>query len=111
VPLLKTDKYYYHSTSSSEKANPLLLFRNEIFRFTLFILKSILECTSVSVASEQPMHIITGKHLNRAAEQCPDAAKEKGARWQNFVEVRQVFKDADAVKGYVIFNVRTATAW
>ena len=60
------------------------------------------------------MHIITGKHLNRAAEQYPDAAKEiaawhkivKGARWQNFVEVRQVFKDADAVKGYVMFNVR-----
>ena len=44
----------------------------------------------------------------------PDAAKEiaawrkivKTARWRNFVEVRQVFKDADAVKGYVIFNIR-----
>ncbi|MGH9353606.1 MAG: type II toxin-antitoxin system HigB family toxin [Terriglobia bacterium] len=60
------------------------------------------------------MHIITEKHLNRAMEQYPDTAKEiaawrkivKGARWRNFVQVRQVFKDADAVKGYVIFNVR-----
>jgi mRNA interferase HigB len=60
------------------------------------------------------MHIITEKHLNRAAEQYPDSAKEiaaerkivRAARWRNLVEVRQVFKDADAVKGYVIFNIR-----
>ena len=30
----------------------------------------------------------------------------KAAQWRNFVEVRQVFKDADAVKEYVIFNIR-----
>lgn len=60
------------------------------------------------------MHIITEKHLNRAAEEYPDAAKEiaawrkiaKAARWRNSVEVRQAFKDADTVKGYVIFNIR-----
>jgi mRNA interferase HigB len=60
------------------------------------------------------MHVVTEKHLNRAAEQYPDAAKEimawrkiaKAARWRNFVEVRQVFKDADDVDGYVIFNIR-----
>lgn len=60
------------------------------------------------------MHIITEKHLNQAAAQYPDAAKEiaawrkivKAARWRNFVEVRQVFKHADTVKGYVIFNIR-----
>src|SRR5579884_3607667 len=60
------------------------------------------------------MHIITEKRLNQAAERYPDAAKElaawrkivKFARWRNFVEVRQVFKDADAVKEYVIFNIR-----
>lgn len=60
------------------------------------------------------MHIITEKHLNRAAGQYPDAAKEiavwhkivKAARWRNLVEVRQAFKDADAVEGYVIFNIR-----
>ena len=44
----------------------------------------------------------------------PDAAKQimawpriaKAARWRNFVEVRQVFNDADDVKGYVVFNIR-----
>ena len=59
------------------------------------------------------MHVVTEKHLNRAIEQYPDAAKQimawriiaKAARWRNFVEVRQVFKDADDVKGYVIFNI------
>jgi mRNA interferase HigB len=60
------------------------------------------------------MHIIAERHLNRAAEQYPDAAKQiaawhkivKAARWRNFVEVGQVFKDADAVKEYVVFNIR-----
>jgi mRNA interferase HigB len=60
------------------------------------------------------MHVVTEKHLNRAMKQYPDAAREikawrkiaKAARWRNFVEVRQVFKDADDVKGYVIFNFR-----
>ena len=60
------------------------------------------------------MHVVTEKHLNRAMEQYPDAAKEiaawrkiaKAARWRNFVEVRQVFNDADDVKGYVVFNIR-----
>ncbi len=60
------------------------------------------------------MHVVTEKHLNRAMKQYPDAAKQimawrkiaKAARWRNFVEVRQVFKDAHDVKGYVIFNIR-----
>jgi mRNA interferase HigB len=60
------------------------------------------------------MHVVTEKPLNRAMEQYPDAAREiaawrkiaKAARWRNFVEVRQVFSDADDVKGYVVFNIR-----
>ena len=60
------------------------------------------------------MHVVTEKHLNRAMHKYPDAAKEimawrkiaKAARWRTFLEVRQVFKDADAVKEYVIFNIR-----
>jgi len=30
----------------------------------------------------------------------------KGVRWTSFSGVRQVFPDADAVDGYVIFNIR-----
>jgi mRNA interferase HigB len=60
------------------------------------------------------MHVVTRKHLARAEGQFPDAAKEIRAwyriatlaRWRNFVDVRQVFKDADDVDGYVIFNIR-----
>jgi mRNA interferase HigB len=60
------------------------------------------------------MHVVTERHLDRAMKQYPDAARKimawrkiaKAARWRNFVEVRQVFKDADEVKGYVIFNIR-----
>jgi len=44
----------------------------------------------------------------------PDAANEIAAwtsivetvRWHNFPEVRNTFKDADSVDGYVIFNIR-----
>lgn len=60
------------------------------------------------------MHVVTRKHLTEAAAQYKDAAKETAAwykiavaaRWQNFSEVRQVFKDADNVDGRVIFNIR-----
>ena len=60
------------------------------------------------------MHVVTRKHLVEAEEQYPETAREirawyriaSSARWRNFVEVRQVFKDADDVDGYVIFNIR-----
>lgn len=60
------------------------------------------------------MHVVTVKHLNEAASQYPDAANEisawleivKGVRWTNFVNVREVFPDADAVDGYVVFDIR-----
>jgi len=60
------------------------------------------------------VHIVTLKHLHQAMEDYPDAASEikawvtvvKGARWHDFPEVRSTFKDADNVRGYVIFNIR-----
>jgi mRNA interferase HigB len=60
------------------------------------------------------MNVVTLNHLIGAKGEYQDAAKEidawykvaKTARWRNFVEVRQAFKDADAVDGYVIFNIR-----
>src|ERR1035437_7445247 len=60
------------------------------------------------------MHVVTRKHLVEAEEQYPEAAREirawyriaSEARWRNFLEVLQVFKDADDVDGYVIFNMR-----
>ena len=60
------------------------------------------------------MVIVTPKHLDSAAVRCRDAAKELAvweqivseARWMNFAEVRATFPDADAVDGYVVFNIR-----
>lgn len=60
------------------------------------------------------MHVVTRRHLYEAEQKYPDAAGEirtwykivSAARWRNFVEVRQIFSDADDVDGYVIFNVR-----
>jgi mRNA interferase HigB len=60
------------------------------------------------------VHIVTRKHLHEAMRQYPDAANEiktwvvmvKEVRWHNFPQVRSTFKDADNVKGYVIFNIR-----
>jgi len=47
-------------------------------------------------------------------ETYPDAANEikawtaivEAVRWHNFDDVRGMFKDADSVDGYVIFNIR-----
>jgi mRNA interferase HigB len=69
--------------------------------------------TSQLVKLYRNVHIVTRKHLNEAREAYPDAATEieawvaiaKEVRWHNFPEVRGTFKDADNVKGYVIFNI------
>lgn len=60
------------------------------------------------------MHIVTRKHLSEASENYPDAANEikawigivEAVRWHNIDEVRAVFKDADPVDGYVVFDFR-----
>jgi mRNA interferase HigB len=60
------------------------------------------------------VHIVTRKYLREAMERYPDAANEikawvgivEAVRWRNVTEVRGMFKDADAVDGYVIFNIR-----
>ncbi len=60
------------------------------------------------------MVVVTHKHLLEAAAEYPDAAAELAAlehiieesQWQSFVELRATVPDADAVDGYVIFNVR-----
>jgi len=58
--------------------------------------------------------IVTRKHLAQAVARHRDAAGEIVAwvaivsqvRWKSFAEVRATFPDADAVDGYVVFNVR-----
>jgi mRNA interferase HigB len=60
------------------------------------------------------MVVVTRQHLSYASAKYPDAANAIDAwyrvasqvRWTNFFEVCQVFPDADAVDGYVVFNIR-----
>ncbi|MFZ0278589.1 MAG: type II toxin-antitoxin system HigB family toxin [Candidatus Sulfotelmatobacter sp.] len=60
------------------------------------------------------MHIVTLKHLSEAIKNYPDAANEiqawigivEAARWHHIAEVRGMFKDADLVDDYVIFDIR-----
>ena len=70
--------------------------------------------TSHIVKYSGSVHIDTRKHLREAIEGYPDAANEIKAwvgivaavRWQNFTEIRSMFKDADLVDDYVIFTIR-----
>ena len=60
------------------------------------------------------MHIVTRKHLKETLREYPGAANEVKAwvavvervRWHSFAEVRSMFRDADYVRGYVVFNIR-----
>jgi mRNA interferase HigB len=60
------------------------------------------------------VHIGTRKHLREAMQEYPDAANEikawvaivEGVGRHNFAEVRLMFRDADYVNGYVVFNIR-----
>jgi mRNA interferase HigB len=62
----------------------------------------------------EEVHIVTPRHLSEAMKQYQDAVSEIVAwtiivgavRWHNFAEVREMFKNADYVNGYVIFNIR-----
>jgi mRNA interferase HigB len=60
------------------------------------------------------VHIVTRRHLREAIAEHPDAGSEirawvrvvENVRWHNLAEVRGMFKDADSIDGYVVFNIR-----
>jgi mRNA interferase HigB len=60
------------------------------------------------------VHIVTIKRLQEASEEFAEASAAIGAwirivklaHWQNFVELRASFPDADEVAGFVVFNIR-----
>ena len=70
--------------------------------------------TSHIVKYADRVHIVTRRHLSEAIARYPDAANEikawmvivEAVRWHNIDEVRATFKDADAVDGYVVFDIR-----
>ena len=76
--------------------------------------RAIVLDTSHIVKYYRAVHIVTRKPLSEAMQDYPDAANEirawvvivEGVRWHNFAEVRLMFRDADYIDGYVVFNIR-----
>jgi mRNA interferase HigB len=60
------------------------------------------------------MHIISRRKLREFAEIYPDAATPldnwyrvaKSANWNNLIEVRQVYRSADAAGNFTVFNIK-----
>ena len=60
------------------------------------------------------MVVVNSKHLDEAATKYKDTARElaswlkivQEARWSSFPELKSQITDADAVDGYVNFNIR-----
>jgi mRNA interferase HigB len=96
VPLCRVHRTSIVHGQANKKQNSAILTASHIVKYAEFV------------------HIVTRKHLSGAMERYPDAADEikawvgivEAVRWHNFVEVRAMFKDADSVDGYVVFNIR-----
>lgn len=60
------------------------------------------------------MHIITISQLRAYAAKYPDAYKQveswnatvKSAQWNNLEEVRHIYRDAEAVGNFTVFNIK-----
>jgi mRNA interferase HigB len=60
------------------------------------------------------MHLISAGKLKEAGSQYPDVAQAlkvfckviKKAQWQSLIEVQQVYRDAEAVGNFTVFNIK-----
>ncbi|MCF2150749.1 type II toxin-antitoxin system HigB family toxin [Desmonostoc muscorum LEGE 12446] len=60
------------------------------------------------------MHLIAIRNLRTDASQHPDVKKQidnwyttlKKAEWQNLEDVRQIYRDAEAVGNFTVFNIK-----
>ena len=60
------------------------------------------------------MHLISIRNLRKDAAQYPDVknkidswnATVKKAEWQNLDEVRKIYRDAEAVGNFTVFNIK-----
>ena len=63
---------------------------------------------------EKQMHLITIRNLRKDAAQYPDVKNQidswnatvKQAEWQNLDEVRKIYRDAEAVGNFTVFNIK-----
>ncbi|AFZ14882.1 Protein of unknown function DUF2136 [Crinalium epipsammum PCC 9333] len=60
------------------------------------------------------MHLISIRNLRADVAQYPDAQKQienwntvvKNAEWQNLEEIRKIYRDAEAVGNFTVFNIK-----
>lgn len=60
------------------------------------------------------MHLISTGKLKQAASKHPDATITiqafckiiKQAQWQNLIDVQQIYRDAEAVSNFTVFNIK-----
>ncbi|NJM77456.1 MAG: type II toxin-antitoxin system HigB family toxin [Acaryochloridaceae cyanobacterium RU_4_10] len=60
------------------------------------------------------MHLISIRNLRTEAARHPDAKKQvddwyatvKKANWENLEDVRQIYRDAEAVGDFTVFNIK-----
>ncbi|MBW4673890.1 MAG: type II toxin-antitoxin system HigB family toxin [Desmonostoc geniculatum HA4340-LM1] len=60
------------------------------------------------------MHLIAIRNLRTDASQYPDVKKQidnwyatlKKAEWQNLEDVRQIYRDVEAVGNFIVFNIK-----
>jgi mRNA interferase HigB len=63
---------------------------------------------------ENIMHLISAGKLKQAASKYPDASKPiqafckiiQQAQWQNLLDVQRVYRDAEAVGNFTVFNLK-----
>lgn len=60
------------------------------------------------------MHLISAGKLKQAASKYPDATQAlqifckiiKQAQWQSLIDVQQIYRDAEAVENFTVFNIK-----
>ncbi len=65
------------------------------------------------------MHLISAGKLKKAASKYPDVATTikafcktiDQAQWRSLIDVQQVYRDAEAVGNFTVFNIKGLTGW
>ena len=68
----------------------------------------------LGLQNENKMHLISAGKLKQAASKFPDALKSIQAfckiiqqvTWQNLLETQKVYRDAEAVGNFTVFNIK-----
>lgn len=71
-------------------------------------------CQTKKDINQKQMHLISIRNLRKDAAQYPDVKNQidswnatvKQAEWQNLEDVRKIYRDAEAVGNFTVFNIK-----